>query len=182
MQRNGACALLTPSTEMTSPVQYPQKSFAKAPNPTRPVYTREMAPIDPNAMLEMQQNLSRLMAHMNEAPLVPAVAAAAGAAEQSTSKQEASSKECAKPVKFTTRQYTTRQENADQVGVGYTRQWTKEEVGWSFVDCNSGKPVQCTTRQLTSRKDNTNKVREGYTRHWTKEEYGWSFIDWIHSE
>jgi len=65
---------------MTSPVQYPQKSFAKAPNPTRPVYVREMAPIDPNAVFEMEQSLSLLMAHMNEAPLVAAAAAASGAA------------------------------------------------------------------------------------------------------
>jgi len=44
-----------------------------------------MAPIDPNAVLEMQQNLSLLMAHMNEAPLVAAAAAASGAAEPGSS-------------------------------------------------------------------------------------------------
>jgi len=47
-----------------------------------------MAPIDPNAVLEMQQNLSLLMAHMNEAPLAHAAAAAAaasGAAEPGSS-------------------------------------------------------------------------------------------------
>jgi len=52
---------------------------------TRPVAIREMAPIDPEKMLEMQQNLSRLMAHMNEAPLVAAAAAASGAAEPGSS-------------------------------------------------------------------------------------------------
>jgi len=73
---------------MTSPFQASKKSFAPAPVITRPVVIREMAPIDPEKMLEMQQNLSRLMAHMNEAPLVAAAAAAAvtsGAAEPGSS-------------------------------------------------------------------------------------------------
>jgi len=95
---------------------------------TRPVVIREMAPIDPEKLLEMQQNLSRLMAHMNEAPLVAAAAAASGAAGPS-------SNECAAEVKCTRKKLTTSKDR----GVvppkdGYTRHWTKEEFGWSYID------------------------------------------------
>ena len=159
-------------TEMSTPVQYPQRSFAKAPAPTRPISLYVMPPLEPGAVIDLEEALPLLFAHLNETPLVAAAGGAAGP----------SSKECAKPVKCTTRQYTSRQENANQIRVGHTRHWTKEEFGWSFVDCDSAKPVKCTTRQYTSLQEYANEVRVGYTRHWTKEKLGWSFIDWIHSE
>ena len=101
---------------------------------TRPVVIREMAPINQEKMLEMQQNLSRLMAHMNEAPLVPAVAAAGGAAEQSTTTQDASRQEIAKPMKCTIQKFTSSKTGVELPKEGYSRIWHIEPFGWSYID------------------------------------------------
>ena len=109
---------------MSTPVQYPPRSFAKAPAPTRPISLYAMPPLVPGAV-DLEGALPLLFAHLNEAPLVAAAGGAAGP----------SSKECAAPVKCTSKKFTTNKEGAVPPRYGYTRHWTKdEEFGWSYID------------------------------------------------
>jgi len=63
---------------MSTPVQ------RKPPALKRPICIREMSPLVPGAMIDLEQSLSLLIAHLNEAPLVAAAAAAGDAAEPGT--------------------------------------------------------------------------------------------------
>ena len=104
---------------MSTPVQN------KLPAHKRPVCIRVMPPLVPGAVIDSEGALLLLIAHMNEAPLT---AAAGGATEPS-------SKECAKPVKCTTKKFSSSKECAEPPQEGYTRLWNKEEeLGWSFID------------------------------------------------
>ena len=50
---------------MSTPVQYPPRSFAKAPAPTRPISLYAMPPLVPGAV-DLEGALPLLFAHLNE--------------------------------------------------------------------------------------------------------------------
>ena len=72
-------------TEMSTPVQYPPRSFVKAPAPTRPISLYVMPPLVPGAVIDLEGALPLLFAHLNEAPLF---ATAGGTVESATASAE----------------------------------------------------------------------------------------------
>ena len=59
-------------TVMLTPVQFPQRSFAKAPAPTRPISLYVKPPLVPGAVIDLEGALPLLFAHLNEAETGPA--------------------------------------------------------------------------------------------------------------